>query len=251
MFIHLAARAFIGRRPFASVKAADWFWPRFREQFPDALSACLMPDHTHSLHETRDPAADARKLAHLLAALTRYHYADGNWSVGEPKVIPNADHLRRNVRYVSLNPCRAELVNDPLSWRYSTYRGLMGAEVDPWVTPERLAPILQRPVIGFRQELHAYVSGDPSVDPAGTPLPKAAPRSLVPVVPLESVIRAAFVAAPFAKRAMKRRLAVQLALHQGWNDAALIAQSLGITANTVRTAMRCELPLESLHAAAL
>ena len=97
--------------------------------------------------------------------------------------------------------------------------------------------------------LHEYVSSDPSVNPAGSPFPKAAPSRAVPLIPLETVIEAAFMAAPWSNAPTRRRLAAQLAAHQGWTDISLIAQSLRVTAQSVRSSLRAE--ASSLSAAAL
>jgi REP element-mobilizing transposase RayT len=180
MLIHLAARTVSNRRAFKSRDSARWLWKCLRDLFPDALAACLMPDHLHVLLDVRDSAAARLSLARLLGAFSRYRNPETSWCVADPQIIPNSEHLRRQVRYVHLNPCRAHLVDDPLSWAYSTHRGLVGAELDPWVTPERLAPLLRLPVVGFEQDFNAYVSADPSVNPAGTPFPKPAPPRITP-----------------------------------------------------------------------
>jgi hypothetical protein len=52
------------------------------------------------------------------------------------------------------------LVNDPLAWAFSTHRDALGLAIPP---ARRRVPQPAR--------FHAYVSGDPSVRPEGTPLP--------------------------------------------------------------------------------
>src|SRR6185436_8994422 len=130
MMIHLTARAHPGLKPLASPGKCFWLWPRLRELFASALAACLMPDHLHLLLAARDPSKERTRLAHLLGAMSRYQFPDAGWSVAEPTEIRDWQHLKRNVRYVHLNPCRAGLVSDPLSWLCSTHRGLIGAAVD-------------------------------------------------------------------------------------------------------------------------
>jgi hypothetical protein len=53
---------------------------------------------------------------------------------------PRLQH--RQVRYVHLNPCRDRFANDPLVPVWSTHRGAIGGEVDPWVSAERLSRAL-------------------------------------------------------------------------------------------------------------
>ena len=74
------------------------------------------------------------------------------------------------MRYTVLNPSRAGIVDDPLSWPWSTHRDVVGAIADPWVTAERLGAALGSRMASA-QDIHAYVSGDPSVAIAGTPFP--------------------------------------------------------------------------------
>jgi hypothetical protein len=250
MWIHLVARSRSGQRPFASPDVGHWFWLRLRESFPEAIAACLMPDHVHNILDVRHPNRARTTLARLLGATSRHHTPDAHWSTAEPEVIPNVQHLRRQVRYVHLNPCRANYVTDPLAWIRSTHRGAIGAEVDPWVRADRLAPTLERSTDGFGEWFHEYVSGDPSVDPAGSCFPKPAPARVVPVVPLDSVIRAAFIAQPWSGVSAKRRLAVQFAKHQGWTDTRLIAKALRVSMQTVRQAAALRPDSAALRAAA-
>jgi len=234
--VHLTARVVRGQRPFATAGAAQWLWERLRRMFPNALAACLMPDHLHLVAMVKDPAKARKRLARLLGAFTRYRAPDVHWSVAKPSEIPNGAHLLRQIRYVHLNPCRDGLTDDPLSWRYSTHRGLIGAELDPWVTPERLAPLVGRAVEGFAEWIHAYVSGDPTVSQNGTPFPAAAEGRDVPREPLDKIVQAAWSATPWSKSSTRRAVAVQLAKHQGWRDTTLMGRALNITAQAVRQA---------------
>jgi hypothetical protein len=193
-----------------------------------------MPNHGHLL----DPSsADEVRLA-VGALASGYARRLGMPRVFEPlpdpAPIPDALHLARQIRYVHLNPCRARLVADPLAWPYSTHRGIVGAEVNPWVGAARLAEQLGERARGYAEAFHAYVSSDPSASVAGTPFPRAAARRGIPAVPLESVIRAAFSAAPFATRAHRRHLIAALARAQGWTDLALLSKALGVHPDTAR-----------------
>ncbi len=68
--------------------------------------------------------------------------------------------LRRNERYIHLNPCRARLIDDPLAWPWSTHRDRVGLAW-PCAVPTRTDPAA----------FHRYVSADPSVAVDGTLLP--------------------------------------------------------------------------------
>ncbi|HEY3356624.1 MAG TPA: hypothetical protein VGQ83_25460 [Polyangia bacterium] len=150
-----------------------------------------------------------------------------------PDPVRNLRHLRRDVRYLALNPCREGLCRDPLSWLWSTHRDVMGAVADPWVTADRLAAALRLPRDGFSRAQHAYVAGDPTVQVGGTPAPTPAPARDTPVVALEAVAVAAAAAlrlpaAAVATDRTARRLFVQLARHQGWRDTGLPARRCGV-----------------------
>jgi hypothetical protein len=81
--------------------------------------------------------------------------------------VEGATKIRRSVRYVHLNPCRARLVTDPLAWPFSTHLDAVG-----------LTPCPVRDRVGDPAAFHRYVSADPTVDVQGTPLPVASSRSL-------------------------------------------------------------------------
>ena len=231
MFIHLTATAF--GRPLINPAVAWWLWRRLRHNWPEAVAACLMYDHVHLVVASQDPARDRVRMAHVLGALSRYKDGTGRWKVPRPTDVLNAEHLTRAVRYAHLNPCRAGLARDPLAWPWSTHRGLIGAEVNPWVTPDRLAPLLERSVSGFVPWLHTYVSGDPSVSPAGSLQPKPAPKREHAVVPLGSIASAALAATPWSSIRVRRRVLALLARHQGWKGRREIAGSTGVTPRSV------------------
>jgi len=174
--LHLAARMDFGSPPLIDERACDlWTW--LRQCFPSALAATLMPDHLHVI-TPGEPEAGRATLQGILAQHRGMHGSPGRgrgpgrWTIPPPSVIPDVRHLGRQVRYVSLNPCRAGLVRDPLAWLWSTHRDVVGAVVDPWVTADRLAEALGERARGFVERHHAYVSGDPSAAVSGTPLPR-------------------------------------------------------------------------------
>jgi hypothetical protein len=157
--------------------------------------------------------------------------------VPEPTLIADAKHLLRTIRYVHLNACREQLVGDPLLWPWSTHRGVVGAEQDPWLDARRLAGFVASNYAesAFVAWFHRYVSSDPSCAPGGTPLPVAAPKREWPAVALADVVSAAIAATPWSnRRGAWRRLAIALAAHQGIRDRAALSHAIGIDARTVR-----------------
>ncbi len=160
---HLTARS-RGWLYTADFEAAH-LWDLLRAAFPEALACCLMPDHIHLLLPHADPA---HRLARVRRGYTRWLGRRPRWlrqpfawaEPGAPvELAPDPGHTRRTIRYILLNPCRAGLVRDPLAWVWSTHRDAVGLVANPWVN--------QRNPASF----HAYVSGDPTVDIAGTALP--------------------------------------------------------------------------------
>lgn len=238
MIIHLVARALPGQKPFADPRAAWWLMWRLRIAYPGALCACVMPEHLHQITETDDPHGARVRLAKILAVATvRAGRRRVFESVAEPQPMASGLHLERSVRYLHLNPCRAGLVADPLCWPWSTHRGLVGAELDPWVTPGRLARALGRPERSLPEWLHRYVSSDPTVRVEGTELLPPAPPASVPRHGLEEIRRAALSASPWSTPHERRRLVVGLALHQGWSDTRIIALAAQLARRSVQRAV--------------
>ena len=137
---------------------------RLVRAFPELLALCVMPDHVHLLLPHADPG---HRFGAVLSGYTRWRNAARGrrvanlWQPAPPPVpIPDVHHLRRTVRYIHLNPCRAGLVDDPLAWPFSTHRDRVG-----------FAPPSTIPIESDPGRFHRYVSGDPSVNPSGTPLP--------------------------------------------------------------------------------
>ncbi len=233
MFWHLTARTLLGSKPFRSPDVGWWFWRRMRETFPCAMAACLMPNHPHVLAEG-DPAVLHGRMRGLMSGLTRRLGEHKLWeSAPDPTPIRNAAQLERHVKYVHLNPCRAGLAEDPLSWAWTTHRGLIGAEVDPWVTVARLAPRVHKPIDGYREALHAYVCNDSKVAASRRHFPTLAPRGIAASTPLPLIARAAASVTPWATGAERRSVAVALARHQGWRQSNVIAAALDCSAKSV------------------
>ncbi|MBI4704176.1 MAG: hypothetical protein HY744_23960, partial [Deltaproteobacteria bacterium] len=167
----------------------------------------------------------------LVAGLRRSHcpVAPCSWEpVPPPEIIPDLKHLRRLVRYLALNPCRAGLASDPLSWPWSTHRDVVGAVADPWIDGSRLAAALVLPAQGFAVAHHAYVSGDPCVSTAGTPFSRRAAPTPVAVQPLAALAAAAAAAnraapADIKRRSPTRALLLELAGRHGWQDGPRLA----------------------------
>jgi hypothetical protein len=221
-------------------EAARWLWTHLRRAFEDAIAVVLMPDHLHLVTDHPDAEMARRRLAQTLRHFTRrFAPAKRLWQTPEATVIRTVSALRRPVRYVALNPCRAGIASDPLEWPWSTHRDVVAAVVDPWVTADRLATVLQRPWPGFESSHHAYVSADPAVAVEGTPFPRPTPQTVAPRTSLAAVARAAASATRATPMDVRhpgptRALFIRLASSQGWRDSTQLAEVCGTTPWTIR-----------------
>jgi hypothetical protein len=205
-----------------------------------------MPNHLH-LATPAPVTEDARwALANLIGALQRSDSpaAANRWEPVEmPARMDGPQKISRGVRYIVLNPSRAGLAKDPLQWPWTTHRDLVGAVVDPWVTPEQLAPyLLSRkdvPRDSVTRWLHSYISSDPHVDVNGSVFPLPAPRASLPAYALTDIVAAAASATRATPKDVRRRtptrtIFLHLAQQVGWRDIALLAQACDMTPRGVR-----------------
>jgi hypothetical protein len=244
MVVHLVTRTYGGKPAFAAFEQAKWMWDALRGKFAGALAAVLMPAHLHLIAEIVSAAAARLSLAHILGAFCRRFSRSEEdplrWQP-IPKVVPIAgpEHLRRQVRYVHLNPCRDKLVHDPLEWAWSTHRDAVGAVADPWVTVPRLARLLDDNERGFADRFHRYVSSDKSCEVQGTPAPQPPRSSACARFPLERIMTAAAAATRQPLEAARtssptRTAFVLLAQRQGWTDARVLARACAMSTRGIR-----------------
>lgn len=240
MLVHLVARARVGA-PLADPFAAGWLWQQLRGRFPVVYGVMFMPNHLHVVGELPDDAP--ARLGALLSGFTRRAGHAGNlWEPASAVRVPDRQQLQRQLRYVALNECRSGLSRDPLEAPWSTHRDVVGAVIDPWVTPEAVQQAVGWRSNDFRSAWHRYVTGDPSVGAEAVPLPTTVSRAS-----LDSVARAAIAAHRGAPDSLRqrfgaRRVFAQLALAQGWKVAD-VAGLCGISGTAVRGLLAREVDL--------
>jgi len=107
---------------------------------------CLMPNHVHIIivpsHEDglRATFADAhRRYTGYINA--RMRVTGHLWQGRFGSVVMDEDHLPNAVRYVSLNPVRARLVDRAKDWNWSSVNAHLAGEDDGLV---QVAPVLER-----------------------------------------------------------------------------------------------------------
>ncbi|MFT5582467.1 MAG: hypothetical protein ACI9VR_000043, partial [Cognaticolwellia sp.] len=127
-------------------------WARLRPLSLGCEALCLMPNHIHLLTKREIRLELAQVLAGHVRSLNRSGGRVRLESV--PRVTPCTDlkKIRRQARYIHLNPCRARIVQDPLAWTWSSYRDCLG-----------LSAHAIRDGVNDAERLHSYVSSDPSV----------------------------------------------------------------------------------------
>ncbi len=184
--------------------------------FPELVALCVMPDHVHLILPHADPQNRMhRALAGYARGLCARRGIRGPlWETRPPaQPISGPKHVRRTIRYVHLNPCRAELVVDPLAWPFSTHRDACGLVAPPVIA-----------VVPDPASFHRFVSADPAVDVSGTPFP-VAPYERVPIDAVAAAA-AAIWRQPLDvifERSAARRAFVRVAVHLGHSPAEIAA----------------------------
>jgi REP element-mobilizing transposase RayT len=242
---HQVARTLHSTIAFRSRTSYADMWERLRKRFPSALACVLMPDHLHLILEWVTKPLDPRgsiawNLSHELSAFARRYFPGQKlWeAVPPPTPIPNLLQLRRQIRYAHLNPCRAQLVNDPLEWEWSTHRDLVGAAFPSWPDHAKAANRWKVPLRDFGRHLHDYTSGDPSVRIEGTSLPQWSGG--IWAVSLPTLTRAVHQTLrshsdqDHRRSSPARRLTVLLADQLGVIRKTALAQWVGTSDRTIR-----------------
>jgi putative transposase len=107
---------------------------------------CLMPNHVHVIVVPADEDGLRRTFADAHRRYTgfinvRHRWTGHLWQGRFGAVVMDELHLGHAMRYVSLNPVRARLVERPQDWRWSSVRAHLAGEDDELV---RVAPALER-----------------------------------------------------------------------------------------------------------
>jgi REP element-mobilizing transposase RayT len=215
-------------------------WCALRRKFPVVLACVLMPDHIHLLVEAESFALAKRRLNAVTRNFARKFHHAPIWSEIEPRSdVTTSFHLLRAVRYIHLNPPRKHLASDPLNWEWSTHLDAVGAVAAPWIdlaAIERAVRIVfpksKRP---WREELHAYVSGDPSVNVNSTPYPALKESVVTSLAELARAVRVASRALDLRRtqRPSARRVFIHLAYLLGDPSYCALAKYLGLNQRTI------------------
>lgn len=240
-YFHLIARTRYGIVPFLERGACAELWQRLRLRMGPTLACVVMPNHVHLDLEGTDPERARLDFVTELVAFAQSRFPGSRiWDpLGPPELLPDRLHLKRHIRYVHLNPCRAGLALDPLEWEWSTHRDAVGAVADPWLDLRAMGRLWEGRTQDFSTRFHAYVSGDPTVKVAGTPLPSQNAGSPI-VATLARIDEAVLRVTRSPDGRLKahssplRRLGLLAAAELGHCRQTVLADWLGITPRTVR-----------------
>lgn len=241
MWNHWVFRACYPYQPFKNFAAARNAWTLLPKLFPDALAATLMSNHLHLILPRSPHDEKTRcKLAGFMGSISKQRQIHALWQpLIPPAPISDRLHLKRQLRYVALNPCRALLTHDPLEWTWSTYRDGVGAAADPWVRISRVAHALNERERGFNIRFHAYVSGDPTVAVAGTSFPKSTTPKIFSEESIMTILAAAAAALRVPASDVRKQssdlrpLFIHLAWQQGWNQAKLLSKICDLSTRSI------------------
>jgi len=107
---------------------------------------CLMPNHVHIIITPSDQDGLRRTFADAHRRYTGYintrmRVTGHLWQGRFGSVVMDEEHLAHAVRYVSLNPVRAGLVDKPEAWRWSSVSAHLSGRGNELV---KVAPVLER-----------------------------------------------------------------------------------------------------------
>jgi REP element-mobilizing transposase RayT len=247
---HFVARANVTLFPLTDRDGCADLWQRLRKRFPEIAACVLMPNHLHLLAFTEAPESAVWGLGVDLRAWTRrFHPKTKVWSpIPRAIKIPDHHHLKRQIRYVHLNPCRARLVKDPLEWEWSTHRDLTGCVIDPWPRHAKLAAVFGTSLSKLGESAHRYISADPTVAVGGTPIVRASKPGEIMSANIEVILSAASSATRKKikfRRGILRDLTVHTTDHLGLIESP---DKLGLSLKGWKHILTRPVPAQSLRA---
>lgn len=126
---------------------------------------CLMTNHVHLIVEPGGNVESVSMLIRSLAArqtryINRLEQRSGTLWEGRFKssLIDTDAYLLACFRYIELNPVRAAIVDSPSRFRWSSYRGHAGMEVDPLLDEHAVYSELGRTAMEREKEYRTFVN---------------------------------------------------------------------------------------------
>jgi len=164
-YYHWVSRTREQERPFVNREVALVFWRKLRQAFPDrVVAAVLMDNHFHLITRCYHPSLVRWKLGVELRSFSRIYRSyqkkgapSLRWeTIPDNYPITGLRELVAKIRYVHLNPCAAEMVNNPWLWEFSTLRDWEGVVADPWISQETYPKIFNKSWAFVREEVFRF-----------------------------------------------------------------------------------------------
>ncbi len=112
----------------------------------------LMTNHIHILVTPNDRQSVGRMMQYIGRHYVPYinHNYGSSGSIWEGRykasLIHDEEYLLTCIRYIELNPVRANMVSSPLHYRWSSYRGNAQGKEDPQLTMQPLYTLLGKDI---------------------------------------------------------------------------------------------------------
>ncbi|ADE57888.1 MULTISPECIES: transposase [Aminobacterium] len=156
----------LDRRQFLKIYARNYSRLGWR-----CYAYCLMSNHYHFVIETPLPNLSAG-MRDLNGNYTRFfntrHERVGHLFQGRYKafLVDRDEYLLEAVRYVELNPVRAEIVASPEKWNWSSYRSTVGIANSPvWLHSQEVLQHFNGSASQAKMEYSSFISeGIPHCD---------------------------------------------------------------------------------------
>jgi len=123
---------------------------------------CLMTNHLHLALQVGE-----LPLSHVMQNLSFRYTRWINWRENRTghlfhgryrAILVDADaYLLELIRYLHLNPYRAGMIDDPVSYPWSSHRAYLGREAIPWLTTEWVLGQFGQSVMKARNRFREYV----------------------------------------------------------------------------------------------
>ncbi len=137
----------------------DWLREAAERYYCAVHAYVLMSNHVHVLATPRDADSISRMMQYVgrrYVPYINYHYGtSGTLWEGRYKasLVQEEDYLLTCMRYIELNPVRANMVRHPREYRWSSYRANGEGREDALITPNALYQALGR-TAGVRREAY-------------------------------------------------------------------------------------------------
>jgi putative transposase len=208
-------------------KRAIWNGPRdqvmgMRVIACDALLAfCLMSTHAHLVFEVADMAEAERIVRRIVRRLNSTAEERGVARIDTPhlQVLEDDYAVLRYTAYAHANPVKAEMVDDPLAWPFSSHRDVYGLRRTRWFAPDRLLSKMSEAVDA--RWLHRKAEGWRKVPFLDTPEKRKHPTEGLPLIGRAVASVFGLTEEEMLARPKARRCFAMAALTEGWKPSAI------------------------------